>query len=89
MQRPENEPSSLDSSYQHISHSRTDSEVDTLPSTSTSTTSSSESDAHNDAEREWHESLQQLELILTMVLIPYVGKYFGRKAAYWGLLSSW
>ena len=37
-----------------------------------------------DAEREWKESLQQLELLLTMVVVPYVGKYFGRKAAYWG-----
>ena len=28
--------------------------------------------------------MQQLELLLTMVLIPYIGKYFGRKLAFWG-----
>lgn len=38
----------------------------------------------SDAEREWRESLQQLELLLTMVLIPYIGRYFGRKFAFWG-----
>ena len=41
----------------------------------------------SDAEREWKESLQQLELLLTMVVVPYVGKYFGRKCAYWGKFS--
>ncbi|KAL8799004.1 MAG: hypothetical protein Q9182_006216 [Xanthomendoza sp. 2 TL-2023] len=63
-------------------------EVDSLPSSPT--TSSLEGDhtdderEESDAEREWKESLQQLELLLTMVLVPYVGKYFGRKCAYWG-----
>lgn len=41
-------------------------------------------DGLKDAEREWKESLQQLELLLTMVVVPYMGKYFGRKCAYWG-----
>lgn len=43
-----------------------------------------EEEEESDAEREWKESLQQLELLLTMVVVPYVGKYFGRKCAYWG-----
>ncbi|KAJ9619822.1 hypothetical protein H2203_008093 [Taxawa tesnikishii (nom. ined.)] len=47
-------------------------------------TVSGDEEAESDAEREWRESLQQLELLLTMVLVPYLGKYFGRKAAYWG-----
>jgi hypothetical protein len=38
----------------------------------------------SDAEREWRESLQQMELLLTMVMVPYIGKYFGRKFAYYG-----
>ena len=48
--------------------------------------SSSEGDGrdYSDAEREWKESLQQLELLLTMVVVPWMGKYFGRKCAYWG-----
>lgn len=62
-------------------------EVDSLPSSSAgSTTSVSPSldEEISDAEREWRESLQQLELLLTMVLVPYLGKYFGRKCAYYG-----
>lgn len=63
----------------------TDEEVDSLPSESASSTSTSGSDDYedSDADREWRESLQQLELLLTMVLVPYLGKYFGRKCAYW------
>lgn len=36
------------------------------------------------ADREWRESLEQLELLLSMVIVPYLGKYFGRKFAFWG-----
>jgi hypothetical protein len=61
-------------------------EVDSLPSTDTGSTISGDEEP-SDAEREWRESLQQLELLLTMVVVPYLGKYFGRKAAYWGKLS--
>lgn len=58
-------------------------EVDSLPSSST-TSSIDEDEYVSDAEREWRESLQQIELLLTMVVVPYMGKYFGRKCAYWG-----
>ncbi|KAL0261916.1 hypothetical protein SLS55_003349 [Diplodia seriata] len=58
-----------------------DDDVDSLPSEAT--TESLDYD-ENEAEREWRESLQQLELLLTMVVVPYLGKYFGRKCAYWG-----
>ena len=61
-------------------------DVDSLPSSPTS--SSADDDEYlSDAEREWRESLQQMELLLTMVLVPYVGKYFGRKCAYWGAFA--
>lgn len=65
----------------HESSSEKD-ELDSLPSS----VASSEVDlrGQSDAEREWNESLQQLELLLTMVVIPWVGKFFGRKSAYWG-----
>ncbi|KAF2768541.1 hypothetical protein EJ03DRAFT_274064 [Teratosphaeria nubilosa] len=62
-------------------------EMDDLPSDSAGSSTSvspSEEDEYSDAEREWRESLQQLELLLTMVLVPYLGKYFGRRCAYWG-----
>ena len=84
-----------DSSYiEATAESSTPSEIDSLPSSPTTSTlqnSSSSSEAEegeSDAEREWKESLQQLELLLTMVVVPYVGKYFGRKCAYWGEFSS-
>jgi len=56
-------------------------EVDSLPSS----IDSSELDLgeESDAQKEWEASLQQLELLLTMVVVPYIGKYFGRKCAYW------
>ncbi|KAI4180596.1 MAG: hypothetical protein L6R41_007146 [Letrouitia leprolyta] len=62
------------------------SELDSLPSSPTTSSSGQSSDdgGPTDAEREWQESLQQLELLLTMVVVPYIGKYFGRKCAYWG-----
>jgi hypothetical protein len=61
-------------------------EIDSLPSSATS--SSVDDDEYiSDADREWRESLQQMELLLTMVLVPYIGKYFGRKCAYWGTSS--
>jgi hypothetical protein len=61
-----------------------DDDVDSLPSTETSGSLVDE-ERESDAEKQWQESLQQLELLLTMVIVPYMGKYFGRKAAYWGI----
>tara|TARA_R110002060_G_scaffold77243_2_gene88442 strand:+ start:63 stop:353 length:291 start_codon:yes stop_codon:yes gene_type:complete len=57
-------------------------EVDSLPSSIDSSDLDSE-EGDSDAQKEWEASLQQLELVLTMVIVPYAGKYFGRKFAYW------
>ena len=60
-------------------------EIASLPESAESDDIDSEDELEeSDAEKEWKESLQQLELLLTMVVVPYVGKYFGRKCAYWG-----
>jgi len=56
--------------------------IDSLPDSAPSDDIDDTED-EDDAEREWRESLQQIELLLTMVLVPYLGKYFGRKMAYW------
>ena len=61
-----------------------DDEIDSLPDSAPSDDIDDDEEQESDAEKEWKESLQQLELILTMVLVPYAGKYFGRKCAYWG-----
>ena len=55
-------------------------DVDSLASISSGDLSS---EGDSDAQREWEASLEQLQLILTMVLIPFAGKYLGRKFAYW------
>jgi hypothetical protein len=57
-------------------------ELDSLPSISSSVL---DSEADSDAQAEWERSLDQLQLLLTMVIVPFVGKYFGRKFAYWGM----
>lgn len=57
-----------------------DDDLDSLPSMSTSDIYS---DADSEAQEEWERSLEQLQLLLTMMVIPFVGKYFGRKFAYW------
>jgi hypothetical protein len=61
-------------------------EVDSLPSS----TDSSELDSEDgsDAQKEWEASLQQLELLLTMMIVPYAGKYFGRRFAYWSEFNA-
>jgi hypothetical protein len=59
-------------------------EFESLPSSDDS--SDLDSLDESDAQKEWEASLQQLELVLTMVIVPYAGKYFGRKFAYWSML---
>lgn len=58
-------------------------DVDSLPSESTDDLYS---EADSDAQAEWERSLEQLQLILTMILVPWMGKYFGRKFAYWSMI---
>ena len=65
--------------------SHNDDEIDSLPSSPTDDSLSlSDDEEYQQADREWRESLQQLELVLSMVIVPYLGKYFGRKFAYYG-----
>ncbi|KAL7285126.1 hypothetical protein PYCCODRAFT_1470199 [Trametes coccinea BRFM310] len=35
------------------------------------------------AEQEWQESLQQLQQLVSIVLLPYLGKFLGRRWSYW------
>ena len=39
------------------------------------------------AQQEWEESIEQLQKLLSLVLLPMAGKYFGRTFSYWG--ESW
>jgi hypothetical protein len=77
----------------HPESSNDQDEIDSLPSSVDS--SDLDSEDESDAQKEWEASLQQLEMMLTMVVVPWVGKYFGRKVAYWSktvqfwILSEW
>ncbi|TFK36821.1 hypothetical protein BDQ12DRAFT_724650 [Crucibulum laeve] len=35
------------------------------------------------AEQEWQESLQQLQQLLSIVLLPFLGKWLGRRWSHW------
>ncbi|KAI0375304.1 hypothetical protein BV20DRAFT_1117696 [Pilatotrama ljubarskyi] len=35
------------------------------------------------AEQEWQESLQQLQQLVAIVLLPYLGKFLGRRWSHW------
>lgn len=70
--------------FQEPESSNDQDEIDSLPSSIDS--SDLDSEDQSDAQVEWEASLQQLEMVLTMVIVPYAGKYFGRKFAYWSRL---
>lgn len=36
------------------------------------------------AQQEWEESVEQLQKLISFVLLPMAGKYFGRTFSYWG-----
>jgi hypothetical protein len=66
-----------------------DDDVDSLPSISSSILDSEDDDDRlSDAQREWEASLEQLQLLLTMIVMPFAGKFLGRKFAYWSRCSS-
>jgi hypothetical protein len=65
-----------------FSSDRDDDDVDSLPSISSSILDS-ESEGSSDAQEEWEASLEQLQLLLTMIIMPFAGKFLGRKFAYW------
>lgn len=68
-------------------YSSDEDEVASLPSESTTSSElATLSDDYSDAEEEWRESIEQLELLLSMVIVPFVGKFLGRKCAYWGMV---
>ncbi|CCC08874.1 unnamed protein product [Sordaria macrospora k-hell] len=80
--------------HDHSPSTDNDDDVASLPSISSSILDSdddSEYDDESDAQKEWEQSLEQLQLLMTMVLIPFAGKFLGRKFAYWswGRYMEW
>lgn len=61
--------------------------IASLDSVSISSQDSYDSDEEDRiAEQEWKESLEQLQQLFSIVLLPYLGKWLGRKWSYWGML---
>ncbi|KAF8253502.1 hypothetical protein K440DRAFT_534065 [Wilcoxina mikolae CBS 423.85] len=84
-------PSQMSSSTSNLSFSQasfleqpTPSHASALSDDNVSLTSSLSTDTDDDeAEAEWQESLQQLNLLVSLVVIPFFGKWVGRRCAYW------
>ncbi|QRV76518.1 hypothetical protein RhiJN_19376 [Ceratobasidium sp. AG-Ba] len=43
----------------------------------------SEEEEQRLAQQEWDESMQQLQLLLTVVVMPFFGKWLGRRWSHW------
>lgn len=37
-------------------------------------------------QEEWEESMRQLETMLSILILPFFGRWYGRRWAYWGEL---
>lgn len=64
-----------------------------MPSSVASLDSSSASSYNSDeeyrlAQEEWEESLEQLKQLVSVVLLPFVGKWMGRRWSHWGIRHS-
>lgn len=61
--------------------------VISLDSTASSDGSLDSDDEYQLAQQEWEESLAQLTQLVSIVLMPYFGKWLGRRWSYWGELA--
>jgi Mitochondrial import 2 len=59
--------------------------VASIDSSSSSSDSYDLDEQANLAQQEWEQSLQDISHLVSAVLLPYIGKYFGRSFSYWGL----
>jgi hypothetical protein len=73
------------------SHEPSSSRYDGDVSDTSSETSSDVSDSSYDSEEEeamikeeWDESVRQMKMLFSIVLMPFFGKWMGRRWSYWG-----
>jgi hypothetical protein len=57
-----------------------------LSSSSSEASYDSDEDLHL-AQKEWEESLEQLQQLVSVVLLPFIGKWLGRRWSQWGASS--
>jgi hypothetical protein len=58
--------------------------VESLDSDSSSEISYDSDDESRLAQQEWDESIEQLQQLVCIVLLPFLGKWLGRRWSYWG-----
>lgn len=39
-------------------------------------------------QEEWEESMRQIEAVLSVIILPFFGKWWGRRFAFWGKSPS-
>ena|SRR5712691_2433794 len=44
----------------------------------------SDDEEYRIAQQEWEESLEQLAQVVSVVLLPFLGRWLGRRWSYWG-----
>jgi hypothetical protein len=67
------------------------SSISSYPSSiSSSSDSSSDSDEEDEEyeraliQEEWNESMRQMQMLFSLVLMPFFGRWWGRRWSYWG-----
>ena len=59
--------------------------IDSLDSTTSDYTYDDEEEEElRLAQQEWEESLEQLQQLVAVVLLPFLGKFLGRRWSHWG-----
>ncbi|RKP10888.1 hypothetical protein THASP1DRAFT_27312 [Thamnocephalis sphaerospora] len=43
----------------------------------------SDSESESDWEEEWEETVRELKFLVTGIVIPFVGRWFGRRFSFW------
>lgn len=59
-----------------------------LPSYPSSDASDYSDDQAALIQEEWDESMRQIEGVISLLILPFFGKWYGRKVAFWGELQQ-
>lgn len=59
------------------------SDTSSLPSYPSSESSFDEDDHAAMIQEEWEESMRQIESVLSVIILPFFGKWYGRRFAFW------
>ncbi|KAK8847486.1 hypothetical protein IAR55_005344 [Kwoniella newhampshirensis] len=60
------------------------SSIDTSDDSSSEGSDDTEAEMEAMIQEEWEESLRQMEVVVSIIIIPFFAKWYGRQLAYWG-----